>query len=506
MANVAVDLPTAIIDSVGVVPLRQTDASSLVASPPVSARISARRVRLVTTFGMVMDVLAIAVSYFVTWAIYLDPRTLAPGQALSQPGRSILLSVPIWIIVFAAFDLYDRRALDAPSEEVRRLLRAVSVSVLMVVMASFWLQIPVSRERIILLWLTSLGCVGATRFVVRRGIHRLVESGFVATPALVVGTNKEARDIARLLCRRRWLGYRMVGFIAVDDACPATVDGRPVVGSINGIADVVRQTAASAVIVAGSAMRPETLTELDQSLLPLGVDVRVSPGLPHMSSSRVKVRSLDGLALIALDRRPFSRFQGIVKRTLDLLAATVFLILAAPMMAVIAVVVRLGSRGPVLFRQQRVGKDGRLYVIYKFRSMVVDAEERLGDLREVNGADGVLFKLHHDPRVTRIGGVLRKWGLDELPQLFNVLKGEMSIVGPRPALPSETARYSDEVSNRLRVKPGLTGLWQVNGRHDLEFEEYVRYDLFYVQNWSLALDLYVILKTIPALLSRQGAY
>ncbi|HEX8771025.1 MAG TPA: sugar transferase, partial [Acidimicrobiales bacterium] len=314
------------------------------------------------------------------------------------------------------------------------------------------------------------------------------------------------RAIARLLSRRRWLGYQLVGFISVDGAGTDTVDGRPVLGSLTDISDVVRDSAASAVIVASSAIHPDSLAELDQTLLPLGVDVRVSPGLPHVSFSRVKVRSLDGLALIALDRRPFSRFQALVKRTLDLVAATVFLILAAPMMAVIAVVVRLDSKGPSLFRQKRVGKDGRLYVIYKFRSMVTDAEEHLDDLQDANGADGVLFKLHHDPRVTRVGGALRRLGLDELPQLFNVLKGEMSIVGPRPALPKETARYTDEVSARLRVKPGLTGLWQVNGRHDLEFEEYVRYDLFYVQNWSLALDLYVILKTLPALLRRQGAY
>jgi lipopolysaccharide/colanic/teichoic acid biosynthesis glycosyltransferase len=175
-------------------------------------------------------------------------------------------------------------------------------------------------------------------------------------------------------------------------------------------------------------------------------------------------------------------------------------------MGIVAVLVRITSRGPALFRQERVGKGGKPFVMYKFRSMVKGAEELHEQLVQESGADTVLFKLREDPRVTPVGRVLRRWAFDELPQLWNVVKGDMSLVGPRPALPGETARYSNRLRTRLQVKPGLTGLWQVNGRHELPFADYIRYDLFYVENWSLGLDLYVIGKTLPALLARRGSY
>jgi lipopolysaccharide/colanic/teichoic acid biosynthesis glycosyltransferase len=181
------------------------------------------------------------------------------------------------------------------------------------------------------------------------------------------------------------------------------------------------------------------------------------------------------------------------------------LALGAPLLAVLAVIVRATSTGPSLFRQTRVGEGGRTFTIFKFRTMVVDAEARKAELLAANEADGVLFKMQNDPRITRVGGTLRKLGLDELPQLINVLRGEMSLVGPRPPLPDETARYDEWVAGRLKVKPGITGLWQVNGRHELSFADYIRYDLFYVENWSVSLDLYVIARTLPALLARRGA-
>ncbi|MBV8690059.1 MAG: sugar transferase, partial [Actinobacteria bacterium] len=221
---------------------------------------------------------------------------------------------------------------------------------------------------------------------------------------------------------------------------------------------------------------------------------------------RITVRPLDGIALLSLDRRELRRWDATVKRASDLIGAGALMVFAAPVMGVLALAVRLTSPGPAFFRQDRVGKDGKHFRMYKIRSMVADAEDQLEELEKSHGADGVLFKMRQDPRVTRVGSVIRRWGLDELPQLINVLRGDMSLVGPRPALPRETAKYTDRVRARLRVKPGLTGLWQVNGRHELSFDDYIRYDLFYVENWSIGLDLYVIGKTLPALLTRRGSY
>jgi exopolysaccharide biosynthesis polyprenyl glycosylphosphotransferase len=210
------------------------------------------------------------------------------------------------------------------------------------------------------------------------------------------------------------------------------------------------------------------------------------------------------MALFSLRRHRFSRRQRLVKRILDIGVTSVAMVVAAPVMLVVAVAIKLTSPGPVLFKQRRVGAQEREFTILKFRTMVVGAHDQRDVLN--NEADGLLFKMRRDPRVTSVGRFLRKTSLDELPQLFNVLAGTMSLVGPRPALPEEVDRYAESQRGRLRVKPGVTGLWQVNGRHDLVFDDYVRYDLFYVENWSLTMDLYILAKTIPALLTARGSY
>ncbi|MBV8297900.1 MAG: sugar transferase, partial [Acidimicrobiia bacterium] len=335
---------------------------------------------------------------------------------------------------------------------------------------------------------------------------RLSANGFLCSPALVVGTNEEARTIARSLERNKRLGYRAVGFVSVGPTPPGLVDGLPVVGSVEEIAPLARQTGVAAVVIAGTAVRADVLLQIDAALQSTDVEIRLTPGLPHVSPSRITIRPLDGLALLSLDRRELGIRQAALKRMFDVVVGTVLFALALPVMLVVGLLVRLTSRGPALFRQQRVGKAGRPFVMYKFRSMVNGAEELHEQLVRDSGADTVLFKLREDPRVTPVGRVLRRWALDELPQLWNVVRGDMSLVGPRPALPGETARYSNRLRIRLQVKPGLTGLWQVNGRHELPFADYIRYDLFYVENWSLGLDLYVIGKTVPALLARRGSY
>jgi exopolysaccharide biosynthesis polyprenyl glycosylphosphotransferase len=223
-----------------------------------------------------------------------------------------------------------------------------------------------------------------------------------------------------------------------------------------------------------------------------------------VAANRVAVQRFGDAPVLGLRRVELTGFQQTLKRGFDLVVATLLLLLLSPVLLACAVAVKLSGPGPVLFRQRRVGQDGREFVIHKFRSMVIDAEQRLDDLKARNEADGLLFKLRHDPRVTHVGRILRAWSLDELPQLVDVLRGDMSLAGPRPPIPSEVANYDAWIRNRLRVKPGLTGLWQVSGRHQLSFEDYVRFDLFYVENWSLSMDLFIVLRTIPTVLRRSG--
>jgi exopolysaccharide biosynthesis polyprenyl glycosylphosphotransferase len=248
----------------------------------------------------------------------------------------------------------------------------------------------------------------------------------------------------------------------------------------------------------------ETAERVYRDLGGMDVDLHLSTGLLGVAASRVAVQRFGDAPVLGLRRVELTGFQQTIKRVFDLVVAGLLLVALAPVIAACALAVRLEGSGPVLFRQRRIGRYGREFTMHKFRSMVPDAEHHLAALAPRNQADGPLFKLRGDPRVTRVGRVLRAWSLDELPQLLDVLRGDMSLVGPRPPLRGEAANYGAWLPNRLRVKPGVTGLWQVSGRHRLSFEDYVRYDLFYVENWSLVMDLFILLRTIPTVLRRSG--
>ncbi len=237
-----------------------------------------------------------------------------------------------------------------------------------------------------------------------------------------------------------------------------------------------------------------------------GIEVRVTANVQEVLSSRVAAHPLGGLMAFALKPVRLSGFQALAKRSFDLSVTVLSSLILLPVFGAVALAVKLTSRGPVFFRQQRVGYHGRPFEIMKFRTMVVDAEDRLEDLLHMNEATGPLFKMKNDPRVTGVGRFLRKLSLDELPQLFNVIKGDMSLVGPRPPLPREVTQYEEWMMARLEVRPGITGLWQVSGRSELPFEDYVRLDLFYIENWSLAYDLFILAKTIPTLATARGAH
>ncbi len=416
-------------------------------------------------------------------------------------------TIAIWPVVFAVYGLYDLRRPTHATAEMRRLFNAGVMSVLLVALVAIEIkQEPQVRPALIpALLIVCLATVVTGRLITRRLTHVLNTRAVTSQLTLIAGTNDEARALARTLVRRPWMGYRVCGFVEVTRSGLEVMDGIPVLGTVDDIAAISAAHRIGAVIIAGSAAGGTTLQQIDTSLS-ADVNVRVSPGLPNLGAARVILEPIDGMALFSLRRHRFSRRQRVQKRCLDIVVTSVALVIGAPLMLGIALMVKVSSPGPVLFRQRRVGAQERGFTIFKFRTMVVNADAQRDGLLAQNEADGLLFKMRRDPRVTKVGGLLRRTSLDELPQLFNVLRGEMSLVGPRPALPEETTRYAELQRGRLRVKPGVTGLWQVNGRHDLAFEDYVRYDLFYVENWSLTMDLYILAKTIPALLTARGSY
>lgn len=279
----------------------------------------------------------------------------------------------------------------------------------------------------------------------------------------------------------------------------------PVIGGIDDVLDVARRRRVAAVLVAGAVPGGrERIRRLGWQLEADGIELVVSSPLADVTSARVHERPVDGLPLMHVEMPDYSRRAG--KRAFDLAGAALGIVLLAPVFGLVALAIRVDDGGPVLFRQTRVGRGGAPFSICKFRTMCVDAEQRLADLRTRNDGAGPLFKLHDDPRVTRVGRFLRRTSLDELPQLWNVLVGTMSLVGPRPALPSEVERYRDFDDRRLLVTPGITGLWQVSGRSDLDWAEGVRLDQYYVENWSFLHDVVILARTLPSVLRSRGAY
>ena len=324
---------------------------------------------------------------------------------------------------------------------------------------------------------------------------------------LAVGHELAVADLVTELKRDKYHGLTVVGAcVAWPGECDE-VAGVRVYGGLDDVTAAVKAFGADTVAVtACPEMNGIRLRSLAWELETTGTDLCLSPALLDVAGPRTTIRPTAGLTLLHVDHPQLSGFRLVLKGLFDRCAAAAALIMLAPVMTVVAAAIWLHDRGPALFTQLRVGKDGHEFRIYKFRTMVVDAEQRKEELLADNDSDGVLFKLRKDPRVTSVGAHLRRWSLDELPQLFNIFLGHMSLVGPRPALPDEADKYAAHVRRRLVVKPGLTGLWQVSGRSDLSWEESVRLDLRYVENWSFALDLQILWKTISVLVRRSGAY
>jgi len=416
-------------------------------------------------------------------------------------GTTMIVSPIVLAMIFAWLGLYHSHVLP-PAEEFRRLIVGVSLAIIAVVTVSFWADVTFSRLWVALSWALALLLTLSSRRFWHWGVARERERGSFTFRTAIVGGNGEAIHLANVL-RRRNLGFAPVGFITVgDDESPR---GLPVLGSMRALRDVVRSNGLDALFVATTAVGANEIAKVQKVARREGAEVHVTANLPELLASRLSVEPLGGVMALSVRPVRLTGAQAAAKRAFDLVLGTLFLVLTAPVWLVAAILVATTSRGPVFFRQERVGRDGRRFTLLKFRTMVVDAEAMLVQLRDRNEASGPLFKLRADPRITKVGRWLRRFSIDELPQLLNVFRGEMSLVGPRPPLQSEVDAYEDWQGDRLEVRPGITGLWQVSGRSDLAFDEYVRLDLFYIENWSLAFDLYILAKTIPAALGAKGA-
>ena len=482
---------------------------------PRTAPASSRRNewRILRRTLLLVDAITIAAALGLAYVVRFNadlPLFYMPDEAPVQFYTAlVVLLVPVWLIVFSAHRLYDFHNLLGGLDEYTRVVQATSVSMMTLIVFSFLEPtFVIARGWLLLTWLFSTIGVIAGRFTVRRIVYAARLRGRFVTPVLIIGANEEGRAIAEHLRESPAAGLRVVGFLddRMDEGREVT-PGLRVLGPIDEAPDRIQRHGVSEVIVAASALTRAELLELYQVFgLREDVTLRLSSGLFELLTTGMRVKQVGSVALLTANRARLSLAERLIKKTADLVITTVMLITLSPLMLGIALLVKFDSPGPILHRRRVLGTGGKAFDAFKFRTMVIDGHEVLARYPELARRLASDMKLKEDPRITRAGRWLRRFSLDELPQLFNVLLGQMSLVGPRMITPDEAERYGHWQLNLLTVKPGITGLWQVSGRSDLSYSERVQIDMSYIRNYSIWLDLMLLARTIPAVFKKTGAY
>ncbi|GIU81641.1 MAG: sugar transferase [Acidobacteria bacterium] len=439
----------------------------------------------------------------------------------------ILFAVPARVATLAYSRVYRFQGAFSYIAEAIKVFKATVIGSLLLIAFTFlfrggfaFREFSYSRGVFLIDFALSLFVFTAFHLAIRYVQTVFRRRGINLIPTLIVGVGRDAKNTIREIIQRPELGYKIIGIVSVHrNEKRSEVMQLPIVGSINELPSLVRELEIQEVIITDDRISTERLFEI---MMQIGrkqrVEFRFAPSLFNLMPQKTNIEQIGVLPMVRLFCEPLSETERFIKRSFDILVSSLAILITSPIWLVVAILIKLDSRGPVFFKQERVGMDGRIFLCYKFRTMKADADESLhkeiykkniaGLISEANAGDHekpVFGKVKNDPRVTRVGKYLRRFSIDELPQFLNVLKGEMSIVGPRPPIPYEVEEYEPWHRKRLEVKPGITGLWQVSGRNRLPFEEMVKIDLYYIENWSLWLDLKIILLTIPAILRGDGA-
>jgi exopolysaccharide biosynthesis polyprenyl glycosylphosphotransferase len=461
----------------------------------------------------VLDALFISVSFILAYHLRFKSSWL-PYYAPFSPQvywTLMSLAVPTWLLIFAAYGLYNPRCLFGGTREYARIVNACALGVMAMIVLSFMyreVEQPISRGWLLIYFSLSVFTIISYRFAFRRLIYRLRQRGLFLKRSLIVGANQEGQAMAEQFRSIPTAGVHVVGF--VDDTLTqgTVVNGLPVFGNSKSLKTLVEEQEIDELIVAPTSLSREALLDLYRAFNGNGsrVEVRLSPGLFEILTTGATVQEVGSVPLVSLNRLRITGIDAFLKSALDYVGAAVSLILLLPFLLLIALLVKLDSPGPALHRRRVLGVGGQTFEAFKFRTMRVDADEYLEQHPELAEELERNGKLKDDPRVTRLGKFLRKASIDELPQLINVLKGEMSLVGPRMISPLEWAKFGKWKHNLLTVRPGITGLWQVSGRSELSYEDRVRLDMHYIRNYAIWLDMHVLFNTVGAVLRGSGAY
>jgi exopolysaccharide biosynthesis polyprenyl glycosylphosphotransferase len=482
------------------------------------------RARILAVVIFLLDLSLIAVAFLLAFVLRnsllprLAPRTF---QSPLHPVWAYLPLLPLALLIWGALLLLSGRYRSHRTvpllDEAWAIVRVCTTGAVAFTLILYIGRLDerllvddrISRFWVFLFALLSCLLLLSEKIALRMTSRYVRAHGFNYRTVLIVGTNPTAKEIAQSIVGHRFWGFRILGFI--DSSSDGREPGEPwtapfpILGEIEDIPRIVENNVIDDVIFAVHRRELDRLEDLFLSLQEQGIRTRFAMNLFPHTRARVELEELDGMPLLSFATTPTSQLKLMAKRVLDVALASLTLVLAMPAVGAIALLIKLTSGGNILFRQTRCGLNGRFFTLYKFRTMVEGAEEQRRELLHLNEMDGPVFKLKSDPRVTWLGRILRKFSLDELPQLWNVLRGDMSLVGPRPPIPEEVARYQRWQRRRLAMKPGLTCLWQISGRNNIDFERWMQLDLEYIDSWSPLLDLKILLKTIPVVLSGKGA-
>ncbi|WP_176560283.1 sugar transferase [Brevibacillus dissolubilis] len=466
--------------------------------------------RLSFWFGLAEWGLISAFFYFVyVWRISTEFEIASPWLRLDLPrfGEYALFYTVFMLINFFLilhYRLYSVQQATSFFDEYTKSVKAALYAVLISVGISFFLKIIVySRLVILIVVLGNLLISFTVRLIRRLVISQLYQRGHLLRRALLVGEGTLTENLLKEIQSGKQMGISVVG--VVMDSDEDSLSGLPVLPKTSDLRQTIINEEIDEIIITSLDDRPY-IEYLFQKLRKYDVDFKVIPDMFNIISSPIELGHITTMPYFSLVRTPMKGINLVWKRFFDIILSVIIVLLLSPLFLVTAIAIKLDSKGELIYRQQRVGKNGQLFHMYKFRSMVQEAEKLLASLEDANEADGPVFKIKNDPRLTKVGKFIRKYSIDELPQLFNVIKGDMSLVGPRPPLPVEVEQYGDREWRRMEVVPGITGMWQVSGRSNLRFQQWVDLDLYYIENWSILLDLKIMLRTIPAVLKGEGAY
>jgi exopolysaccharide biosynthesis polyprenyl glycosylphosphotransferase len=467
-----------------------------------------RHAKMVEAIVSAADLMLTAAMFLAAYRMIDAGDLFGPLEDLRGYFPLLFFSIPAWAALLRANGIYQSRRTAPLGRELGALVRAVALGGLVqLAFLAVTQSAHVSRPFVGAFLLLDWTALALFRIALRGAARWLRVQGRNTRAVLLVGTGPTGRALARRLEENLHWGVEVLGFVAdVPGAAPAAkLDGRPVLGDIRDLPRLLRENVVDEVLIAVGRERIPDMRDIVLQCEEVGVTSRLALDVFPARIARASLDELDGTPLLTFTTAPRDVWALVAKRAIDIAGSAAFLLAFSWLYGLIALAVKLSSRGPVLFRQPRVGLHGRRFSFYKFRSMIPDAEARRAELIHLNEMDGPVFKIRRDPRITRVGRILRKFSLDELPQMWNVLKGDMSLVGPRPPIPSEVESYEGWQRRRFSVKPGLTCLWQVRGRNQIGFRRWMELDLEYIDTWSLALDLKILLLTVPVVVLGRGA-